>query len=116
MLPPATRGVRLTLSMGPERLLLSDFEAWHCVLNGWFLSLDDEEDAAGNARLPIGPSDLGALQPALNAEMHRSWERIFDLPLIARSGWSNGDDQRIQGVCEQILLSDVVRVELFVAR
>ena len=36
-LPSGTPGVRLELEISEDRILLSDFELWHYVLNYWYL-------------------------------------------------------------------------------
>ncbi|MEA1894498.1 MAG: DUF3841 domain-containing protein [Euryarchaeota archaeon] len=41
-LPRDTMGVRVEILVNSDRVLLSDFEAWHAVLNCWYLSLSEE--------------------------------------------------------------------------
>ena len=36
-LPKGERGVRLELQVADDRVLLSDFDLWHYVLNYWYL-------------------------------------------------------------------------------
>lgn len=38
--------VRLELSVGPDRLLVSEFSAWHHLLNGTYLALNCAEAEA----------------------------------------------------------------------
>lgn len=106
--PPEGPCVRLALAVPPERVLLSDFDGWHAVLNRVYLLLSEEEDAAWEARLPCPPL-WRALPLRFKKEVARSWSRTFDLDLMARSWWAEGD-QRIQAVLEEIKLEDVVDV------
>jgi hypothetical protein len=110
-----TPGVRLELLVPASRVLLSDFDAWHCVLNRWHLSLTEEEDARWESRLPKGYRPGSELPPELERELRASWERIFDLELVAKSGWV-AKEQWVQAVLERIELADVVGVKEFVAR
>ena len=70
-----TRGVRIELELDDERVLRSDFELWHYVLNGWYLpsSLADERrfDARPDRRR-IAPSWQRVLQTRLaQSSLHR---------------------------------------------
>ena len=38
------KGVLLELEIDSHRILLSDFDAWHCVLNHWYLALTEYEE------------------------------------------------------------------------
>jgi len=108
-------GVRLELLVPADRALLSDFDAWHCVLNRWYLALTGEEYARWESRLPEGHRPGDELPPELEREMRASWKRIFDLELLAKSEWVTGG-QRVQAALERIELADVVGVREFVAR
>jgi len=102
-LPSGTRGVRLELRIARERTLLLDFETWHCVLNGWALPLTWKEDRELERR------------SLSRREMHKLWERVFDLPALRRSKlW--GRASRVQGVVEYLQIDEVIAVDGFVAR
>ncbi len=108
-------GIRLELLVSADRVLLSDFDAWHCVLNRWYLALTEEERARWESRLPRGYRPGDRLPLELEREMEASWERIFDLELLAASEWAAGG-QRVQAALERIDLADVVGVKEFTAR
>jgi hypothetical protein len=64
----STKAVLLEIEIPSDRVLLSDFQAWHCVLNRWTL-----EDHEGEV-----------------IEMEKSWERIFDLEYLKKHpDWGN---------------------------
>jgi hypothetical protein len=98
-------------------VLLSDFEAWHCVLNDAFLSLSQEEDDAFEARHG-GRTRAGERSAACQAEIEASWERIFDLLDLRwppeAGGWSHSGV--VQAVVREVPLRSVVRATPFVAR
>ena len=122
LLPPGTKGVRIELDVSPARVLLSEFDAWHCVLNRGFLPLSDREDDAFDRRCerrtgkPIPrwkdlPDDLRAVT-------RQSWERIFELERLQDSAiWHAGRHWRyVQATIAEIRLADVIRAVGFVSR
>lgn len=102
-LPRRTDGVRIELELAPERLLLSDFELWHYVLNGWYLPR-----SASDERRHESCADRRVIEA--------SWHRIFDL------SWSDPRytpplaKKSVQGVLWELRPTDVRRVDRFVAR
>ena len=119
---PGEEAVRLTLEIpngeAAERVLLSGFEAWGVyALNNSYLCVDDEE-----SEWWWGLEDkrrYGSPLPTwLQVDIHRSWERIFDLGLmekLEREHGANVDSQplRVQATLGNIWLGDVVEVERF---
>lgn len=90
-----TKAVLLEIEISNDRVLLSDFQAWHCVLNRWTL-----EDHKGE--------DIG---------MEKSWERIFNLEYLKRHpDWGQFDEVDIQGVTDKIYLSQIKSVKLFICK
>ena len=76
-----------------ERVLLSDFDLWHYVLNYWYLPRSEKEgDAFENKLTRAGFSVYGCThqKPLAHAKFRRevegSWERIFDL------SWTDPDN------------------------
>ena len=95
--------VCLTIEIPDNKVLLSDFSAWHCVLNDWFCSITDEEDELFE-------------QGKLNISKEQSWERIFDLDILRNSEmWSNSE-QIVQGVTPMIRKEQILTLERFIAR
>jgi len=91
--------VRLTVKITPDRVLLSDFESWHMVLNNTFCALNEKEyDNAKNSFLT----------------KEQSWERIFNMNIPRDVDWIG--DLRLQGTTGRLQMTDVVKVENFVAR
>ena len=118
-LPRGTSGVRVEFLISSDRVLLSDFEAWHAVLNCWYLSLSEEESETWDTRceregIEIGLDNWPPPAP-LKEEITRSWERIFDLELLKKhSEWMGGE--AIQACTEKIYMREVVNVTHFKAR
>ena len=97
-LPRGASGVRIELEIPRSRILLMDFQAWHCVLMGQYLALSSPEDREWGKR-----------------EVRHSWERIFDLPALNRSHlWR--PVRQIQGVTEYVRMEEVTEIRPFTAR
>jgi hypothetical protein len=95
-LPRGVRGMRLELEIDADRLLCSDFDLWHFVLNDWPLP------RPGDARTP-------RTQPGPDRRAREaSWLRIFDLAPTS--------SLRIQGVFAELRRTDVVATQPFIAR
>ncbi|MCD5407731.1 DUF3841 domain-containing protein, partial [Candidatus Bipolaricaulota bacterium] len=91
-LPQGTRGVRLELELDPAEMLLSDFDAWHVVLNRGYLALSEDEEEAWYRRFAAAVPDRRAwpLPEPWRSDILSSWERIFDLEALAASGYWSG--------------------------
>lgn len=114
-LPAGKRGVRIELELPRERVLLFDFQSWHCVLNRWHLSLSWRESREWDRRSKEFDQYRAPLPAQLEAELQATWERVFDLNRLRRSKlWGPIDE--IQGVTEYVLLEEVRGVDEFVAR
>jgi len=97
LLRKGVRGVILTVDVPEKQVLLSDFDAWHVVLNNQVLELYDGEEI----------------------DKETSWERIFNLDLILHHPYyHNGDEgsQWVQAVTPYIKYSQIQRVERFIAK
>jgi len=96
-LPKGTQGVRLTLELDPSRVLVSDFDAWHVVLNARTYQKEGF---------------------ASKQEQRKSWEIIFDPEIHLHPDWLdplNRPPLR-QGVISHIDMTAITKVETFLAR
>lgn len=124
-------GVRLKLEVDPSRVLLSDFDGWHHVLNRMYLPSsvadyeayekrwDDYEILARGRASGLKPFEYARIvDEEFRAEIESSWVRCFDLPLM-RSLFTDpryGADEKphyVQAVFEEIRLGDVRKVRVF---
>jgi len=97
-----TELVRIELSVCASRVLLSDFCAWHFVLNRGYVTESEEEWQAAEAR-------------NCQREMRDSWNRIFNVEDRPYDDWTGGC-RRVQATLGEIRLSDVLSVRQFMAR
>lgn len=111
--------MRVEFTVSSDRVLLSDFEAWHAVLNCWYLSLSEEEsenwdNRCEKAGIKIGGDNWPPPSP-FKEELMRCWERIFDLELLKKHlDWMGGE--AIQACIENIYMDEVVNVTYCKAR
>lgn len=99
LMEKGTPSVCIKLEIPDEIVLLSDFDAWHCVLNDWFCSLSENEPTSDNEVLK-----------------RKSWENIFDLKKVRDSEVWGGDKQWVQGVTPCIKKEQVLKVKHFIAK
>lgn len=117
-LPAGTPGWRIEFEIPDELVLLSDFELWHLVLNYSYLPSSEADDERFDREHPhlrtwwSEPPD----DPAIDAEIRGSWQRIFDLdwsdPYVA----GPRDTKSIQATFWRLEMAWVRRVDSFVAR
>lgn len=102
-LPAGAPGVRIELELAADRVLRSDFELWHYVLNGWYLPAS----RADEVRFEAHP-DRRQIEPA--------WRRIFDLGWSDRRYTAPPSARPIQGVTWELRPEDVRDATTFIAR
>jgi hypothetical protein len=116
--------VRMELRVDKSRVMLSDFDMWHCVLNGCYLALDEQEDAdfdaAWDRRLCSkhwrvkSENWPPAMWDEFRAQVAESWVRCLDEEQFSQSSEWWGVQRSIQATFEEFRLSDVVRVTHYV--
>lgn len=117
-LPRGTHGVRLELELDPAQMLLSDFDAWHSVLNRGYLALSEEKEEGWYRCFETSVHDRFAWPPPepWYSAILSSWERIFDLEALAASNYWEAGPRYIQATFEALRLADVRQYTHFVAR
>jgi hypothetical protein len=114
-MPPTTPSVRIELELPRQRVLLLDFETWHCVINRWHLSRSWRESREWDRKMEGLNQPWTALPEHFEAELQSTWQRVFDFDLLRRAKmW--GPVDRIQGVTEYVHLDEVRSVKHFTAR
>lgn len=104
-------GVRIEFECSDADVLLSDFELWHFVLNGWYLPESEADDDWFEARFPEQRRLPGSAMPA---EYHQlivqSWQKVFDLEWSSDYSAHPKPDKAIQATLWE-LRADQVREE-----
>lgn len=112
-----TLAVRIELELDDDRVILSDFDAWHYVLNGWFLSLSEKEEVAFYKHLEsAGVNQRWPYPEPFHSRVVSSWQRIFDLK-AGNPEWLGSPFKRsIQATFRELKLSQVRSVDRFTTR
>ena len=108
-LPAGDKGYRLTVEIPEERMLLSDFDMWHFVLNGDYLPVSEADEV----RFEASQRKLGGR--ARRAEIEASWPRIFELDGERDRDWW-GESPRLQATFWHVERSEVLVAPPFTAR
>lgn len=112
-----TPGVRVEFDIPKDKVLLSDFDAWHCVLNKRFLSLTEDEDNAFAAELESARvQDRWPYPEPFRSRVVSSWQRIFDLEAGEEEWWGAPSERSIQATFWELELSQVRHIDHFTAR
>ena len=95
----------IELEIAPQRVLLSDFDVWHGVLNNGLISDTEEEDVA-----------LEAFHASLSDEektayKEKNWERVFDISPLSNNWTTRGE--WVQATFWELRREDVRAVRFF---
>jgi hypothetical protein len=96
-----------------DRVLLSDHDSWHVILNNGYFAHSEAEDDEWYRRLSAGEMSKDQAE----VEKRKSWERVFDLEAIrANPEWHGKGPLQIQVTCRELYLSEVRSHRFFTAR
>lgn len=98
--------VQLTIEVEDKDFLLSDFDAWHMVLNNMYLA-DNERDFDKFYRETNVDSQK---------EIEKSWDKIFDLERYTPNWDTPIEKKSIQATLWKIEMKQVKKVEYFTAK
>lgn len=98
--------VQITFEADPDSFLLSDFDAWHIVLANQYLADNEAEwdRFYGNNPTPC------------QADVSPSWDRLFDISRHTPYWDCEPERKSIQATLWQIEMSQVKKVEHFLAK
>ena len=124
-LPEGTKGVRVECRVDDCRVLLSDFDLWHYVLNYWYLPETEEHGEAfeknlTSAGLSFYKCDHSPRCPTPNSDERSkgvgSESSTWTGPTRATVIADPRKQKSIQATLWELVLDDVVRVKEFTAR
>ena len=116
-LEKGTPVVRIELEIPQEHVLLSDFDAWHSVLNRSYLSISEEDEDAFAEDLKKAGLGRGWPYPEpFRSRVVSSWQHIFDMDAGEPEWWGALLGRSVQAAFWEINLSQVRHVDRFTAR
>lgn len=95
----------IELEIAPQRVLLSDFDVWHSVLNNGLISDTEEEDVA----LEAFHASLADAEKTAYKE--KNWERVFDISPLNNNWTTRGE--WVQATFWELRHEDVRAVRFF---
>lgn len=106
--------VLIECDLPDNAVVLSDFDAWHLVLNNRYVSISEEDDDAYEfeARRYHAMPDEGALA-ALRENFYKSWDRIIDMDALTEPYWHGDQKRSVQACFWQIEAAQVRSVRPF---
>lgn len=103
--------VMMELSIPKERVLLSDYDSWHFVLNYWYFEKRRKSDKF------VKEYNYYRIKPKNQEEIHplmsESWEQIFDMKLAREIIDIPKKAQQIQATFFELFYNDVKKVHFF---
>lgn len=120
-LTKGTEAILLEIEKPEEQVLLSDYQLWHHVLNGWYLpsSMADAEcfeKELANQAIDIYKEELANLPKPIKQKITASWQRIFNLDWYEQDITDPINQKSIQATFWSLHRDEVVSVKEFVAR
>ena len=97
--------VQITFESERKDFLLSDFDAWHSVLNNCYIADNEQEWDA-----------FCAEEDRRRGEIVPSWEKIFDLTRYTPDWAPEPEKKSVQATLWEIRMSQVKKVEHFLAK
>lgn len=103
--------VCIELEISDNKVLLSDFDLWHYVLNNWYLGDSTNEEELDDEWEWL---DTLPKQERQNI-IEKSWDKIFNIkkPL---NGRFNSSGEYIQGTFWELRFNEVKKAQIFEAR
>lgn len=104
----------IELDVQEDRVLLSDFDNWHTVLNGWMALDPDELLLPADERERLTDERVGAWMsadasdPAYRAAARGSWGNVFDVRHIETPEGDDWNGRYVQATLWEIRPEDVV--------
>ena len=124
-LPKGSKGVCIEVDVPDSKVLLSDFDLFHYVLNYWYLPKSEDEDIFFDREIANSGLTIHDLQDfskesevinKLRNEVKESWERIFDLNWFDEYVTYPIEEKSIQATLYHIQWNQVKDYREFTAR
>lgn len=112
-------GVRMEIEVDEAKVLLSDFDLWHYVLNYWYLPTTEKEGEDFEAEVKRHGLSFYETKPLpfpYHNRIENSWKKIFDLDWSAKDISCKRDHKSIQAVFWELRVDQVKNVDVFTAR
>lgn len=119
------KGYRIEFEIEDDKVLLSDFQLFHHVINYWYLPRNEEDAKSFELKMKKNEIDLLDLQDFnkrsetiddLRVDVEKSWDLIFDLEWYDEYINYPKDKKSIQATFWKLSWKQVIDVKEFIAR
>lgn len=116
---------RIETEIEKDKVLLSDFDLFHYVLNYWYLPKDEEDQNIFDKEMKKNNITLFDLQnfnenskllDELRFKVEKSWNQIFDLDIYNEYVNTTEREKSIQATFLELRWEQVINVKEFIAR
>ncbi|GAB1855973.1 DUF3841 domain-containing protein [Flavobacteriaceae bacterium MHTCC 0001] len=116
-LPPGTKGYRIEFEKDEKDILLSEFGLWHSVLYECYLPFDIKDYEAFEEKIEhIEHIDFEDYPQNIKTEIEKSWNKIFDMEFGSPEITLPFNEKKIQATLWELRLSDIKKVDEFIAK
>ncbi|MBR0573524.1 MULTISPECIES: DUF3841 domain-containing protein [Pasteurellaceae] len=119
LLSKGTKAVRIEFKKAKDKVLFSDFELWHYVLNYWYISDTETDDNYFWSLLEkhqVNFVDKEKYPAEIRKKVEDSWQKIFDMDYYQEYSLKSFNEKSIQATFWSLYLSEIIKVEEFTAR
>jgi hypothetical protein len=118
-LPKGTKGVRIEFEKPENKILLSDFNLWHFVLNYWHIADNERQEFEFDKLLQksnIKFIDKEKYTPSLKKIVENSWKKIFDMNYEFEYVTEKFKEKKIQATFWNLKKTEIIKVDFFNAK
>lgn len=124
-LPRGKKGYRIEFEIEDDKVLLSDFDLFHYVLNYWYIPKNEEEDNLFDYEMEKNKIEIFDLDDfskdsrildELRNKVERSWDLIFHLDWYDEYVTHIKNEKAIQAAFWELRWDQVVDVKEFISR
>jgi hypothetical protein len=119
LLSKGTKGVRIEFEKPESKILLSDFNLWHYVLNYWHIVDNKKQELKFDEllkMLSLKFTDKGKYTPELKNILENSWNKIFDMNYYSSYTADVFNRKKIQATFWTLKSTEIVKVDFFNAK
>lgn len=113
------KGVRIEFIKSRNKVLLSDFDLWHSVLNYWCISDNEKQSESFDKLLRLYNvkfNDKENYPPIAKQMIMDSWQKVLDMHYCPEYSANPFEKKSIQATFWNLSVDEIIKVDEFVAR
>lgn len=106
--------VLIECELPEEGVMLSDYEAWHIILNGGYVRINEEdENEYRELRRQCDQTPSDSLGDKLRRRFYSSWDRVIDMEELTEDDWVPMEKRSIQACFWELRQEQIDSVKHF---